>query len=100
MGRKIKSYMIVGCLFVLIPLTLHAADHNYVASKFSIRYHFPTCKRALRIQEQNRVIFNTAEEAVKAGYIPCSVCKPPTKDKGQDILSNQGSSNINPIAFR
>jgi hypothetical protein len=100
MRKKIRSYIIVGCLFALIPFALHATDHKYVASKFSIKYHLPTCKRALRIQEQNKVTFDTAEEAVKAGYFPCSVCKPPTKDKGQDILGNQGSSNFNPIAFR
>ncbi len=79
--------MIVGCLAVIIPLTVYSGDYKYVGSKFSIRYHLPTCKKARRIQERNRVLFNTAEEAVKAGYLPCGVCKPPTQDKGQDSLS-------------
>ena len=86
MRKKIRSYMIAG-LIVFIPLTLYSADHHYVASRFSIKYHLPTCNRALRIDERNKVIFNTAEEAIRAGYLPCGMCKPPTKDRGQDILS-------------
>ena len=44
---------------------------NYVASKSSILYHLPTCKKTRRIQKQNGVTFASAEEAVKAGYKPC-----------------------------
>ena len=87
MGKKIKTYMIVICLVAIIPLTVYSGDYQYVASKFSVKYHLPTCKQALRIHERNRIMFNTAQEAVRAGYLPCGVCKPPTRDKGQDVLS-------------
>jgi hypothetical protein len=78
--KKTKFYFFIGCLLVLIPLALSAGDYKYVASKFSIKYHLPTCKQVRGLQEQNRIGFDTAEEAVKAGYVPCGVCKPPTRD--------------------
>jgi methylphosphotriester-DNA--protein-cysteine methyltransferase len=80
MRGKIRFSIILGCLLIFVPLTLFAEDDKYVASKFSIQYHLSTCKKARRIQEQNKVTFQSAEEAVKAGHIPCSFCKPPTKD--------------------
>ena len=80
MRKKTKFYFFLGCLLVFIPLVLSAGDYKYVASKFSIKYHLPTCNQVRGLQEQNRVGFDKAEEAVKAGYVPCGVCKPPTRD--------------------
>jgi methylphosphotriester-DNA--protein-cysteine methyltransferase len=68
-------------ILVLIPLSIRAQNYNYVASKFSNKYHRPTCKWALKIQPQNRVTFNTVKQAVEAGHnVPCKTCKPPAKD--------------------
>jgi methylphosphotriester-DNA--protein-cysteine methyltransferase len=33
-----------------------------------------------KISPQDLVTFKTAQEAFKAGFVPCKVCKPPTKD--------------------
>ncbi len=60
----------------------YAADYKYVASKFSIKYHLLSCKQVRGLQAQNTIGFTTAEEAVKAGYVPCGVCKPPTSESG------------------
>jgi hypothetical protein len=78
--KKTKFYIFLGCLLVFMPLALSAGDYKYVASKFSIKYHLPTCNQVRGLQGQNRVGFDKAEEAVKAGYVPCGVCKPPTRD--------------------
>jgi hypothetical protein len=55
-------------------------QYKFVASKNSDKYHFPSCKWALRISPKNLVKFKSAKEALGAGYIPCKVCKPPTQD--------------------
>jgi len=55
-------------------------EGNYVASKNSNKYHFPSCQWAQRINPSNRVVFKSAREAIQAGYVPCKVCKPPTTD--------------------
>jgi methylphosphotriester-DNA--protein-cysteine methyltransferase len=80
MRKKINSYIFLGCLLVLIPLILFADNYKYVASKFSIKYHLSTCKQVRGLQEQNRITFTTSEEAIKAGYLPCGVCKPTTTE--------------------
>jgi len=46
-----------------------------VGSKNGTKYHYPWCSGALRIKEENKVWFNSAEEARQAGYTPASNCK-------------------------
>lgn len=48
----------------------------YVGSSKSNKYHLPTCRYAQKISPENRVWFQTKEEAQAAGYEPCAVCKP------------------------
>lgn len=47
----------------------------YVASKNSTKYHLPSCSGAKRIKEENKVWFNSKEEAERAGYEPAKNCK-------------------------
>jgi len=46
-----------------------------VASKSGKKYHYPWCSGAKRISEKNKIYFNSAEEAEKAGYEPAANCK-------------------------
>ena len=62
----------------LSSLSLSASSY-FVGSKKSDVYHYPSCRWAKRIKAENRVYFDTPEEAIAAGYRPCKVCKPPTK---------------------
>jgi hypothetical protein len=77
--RKIILAIVVLAL-LLAAFLAFAADYKYVGSSKSNKYHYPTCQWAQRIKPDNLVIFKTAKEAVEAGYVPCSVCKPPTED--------------------
>ena len=47
---------------------------KYVGSKSGAAYHFPWCPGALKIKEQNKVWFQTKEEAEKKGYKPAGNC--------------------------
>ena len=51
-----------------------AIKGRYVASKSGTRYHFPWCSGAQRIKEDNKIWFETKEEAEKAGYKPALNC--------------------------
>jgi methylphosphotriester-DNA--protein-cysteine methyltransferase len=73
--RSIFLVFFLGFMLVTVS-SLYAADYKYVASKFSIKYHLLSCKQVRGLQEQNTIGFTKAEEAVKAGYVPCGVCKP------------------------
>jgi len=53
-----------------------ATTGKYVGSIKSDKYHLPTCEWAEKIKDENRIWFQSEEEAIKAGYKPCSVCNP------------------------
>lgn len=73
------------------PLTIENAQNNaiaqtpslsdtttkgaVVASKNGTKYHYPWCSGAQSIKEENKIWFNSTEEARKAGYQPASNCK-------------------------
>ncbi len=48
---------------------------KYVASKTGTKYHLPWCPGAQTIKEENKIWFNSKEEAEKAGYGPAGNCK-------------------------
>ena len=88
MSGKRLSFVVLGLLLILLPWAIYGGgskgDYKYVGSKFSIYYHRPDCRKVRRIQEQSKVFFVSAEDAVKAGYKPCGLCKPPEKDSPTD----------------
>jgi len=49
-------------------------EEGYIGNKNSKVFHLTSC-RSLP-QEQNRVYFDSRQEAIDAGYTPCGVCKP------------------------
>jgi methylphosphotriester-DNA--protein-cysteine methyltransferase len=48
---------------------------DYVASKNSTYFHLVTCPGAKLIKEENKVYFNTKEEALSRGLQPAKNCK-------------------------
>lgn len=48
---------------------------KYVGSKNSDKYHLPDCPGALKITEENKIWFNSKEEAEARGYTPAKNCK-------------------------
>lgn len=77
--RRYKIAVLLIAILLAVSLAL-AADYKYVGSKRSNKYHYPSCKWALKISPGNLITFASASEALSKGYVPCKVCKPPTKD--------------------
>ena len=48
----------------------------YVGNKSSHVFHYAYCGGVATMSEKNKVEFDTREDAVKAGYTPCSSCDP------------------------
>jgi len=48
-------------------------DH-YVANHKSVHFHSPECSWAKRIKSENRIVFESIEEAVLKKYTPCKIC--------------------------
>jgi hypothetical protein len=53
-----------------------ASPYTFVASKSGQVFHRPDCKWARNISSDNRLDYNTREEALEAGKRPCKTCKP------------------------
>lgn len=49
---------------------------RYIGNKNSKVFHYPDCGGVSSMNEKNKVEFTTREEAVKAGYKPCTSCNP------------------------
>ena len=49
----------------------------YMGSKYSTIYHAPHCSLIRKVNPLDRKMFNSVEDAVVAGYLPCKICKPP-----------------------
>jgi hypothetical protein len=82
-----KRFLVaVLLLLVFIPTAISATE--FWGSKTSNKYHYPTCKWTKQISPSNLVKFKSPEEAQKAGYIPCPVCKPP---KPIEYFDNEAS---------
>ena len=52
-----------------------SAQNLFVASRNGQVYHFPWCAGAQRIKEENKIFFNSREEAEKAGLRPAANCE-------------------------
>ncbi len=51
-------------------------EGKFVGSITSKKYHRLDCRYALKIKPDNRVYFQSREEAERQGYLPCKVCSP------------------------
>lgn len=52
-------------------------EGQFVGSINSDVYHYPSCTYAKKIKPENQIWFTDADDAVRHGYRPCSVCNPP-----------------------
>lgn len=72
-----------------LPTELNKAEHeaatakaaepqeaSYIGNKNSHVFHTPDCGGVKNMNEKNKVTFENREEAVEAGYHPCSSCNP------------------------
>ncbi len=68
-------------LVVIVAFATVALSTEFWGSAKSKKYHIPTCRWAKKIKEDNRIVFASPEDAVKAGYEPCKTCKPPLESQ-------------------
>ena len=56
--------------------TLARSGVRYLGCKSTGIYCFPTCRDARRTSPENRLFFNSANQAAESGYRPCKHCRP------------------------
>ena len=79
--KKASLLFVIFIVFILFS-GIEAAE--FWASKNSSKYHYPSCRWAQKIGSSNLVKFSSPEMAMKAGFVPCKVCKPPSMSKSED----------------
>lgn len=60
--------------FETSPTVATSIEGQVVASKSGMKYYLPSCARADRISDANKVWFASASAATKAGYTPATNC--------------------------
>lgn len=58
------------------PVSSKVPAVSYIGNKNSKKFHLPGCQWAEKIALGNRVYFKSRDDAIKASYEPCKVCKP------------------------
>jgi len=53
-----------------------ATKATFTGSSTSKKYHIPDCRYALKIKPENRIDFQSLEDAKRQGYLPCKSCNP------------------------
>ena len=83
-----KQYILILLLLcnMLLSVNIVEASDYYVGSVNSDKYHYPDCRAARRIHDSNLISFDSAKEALDAGYVPCGICKPPTEDNVDETI--------------
>lgn len=67
---------------LILPVKQQAEDKEkiipkfYIGNKQSEIFHNPECSSAKRMSDKNKVLFNSREKALKAGFKPCKRCNP------------------------
>lgn len=60
--------------------TQNSSSHNsaseYWASAKTDKFHLPTCEWAEKISDNNKVVYQSRNDAIADGKQPCSVCNP------------------------
>ncbi len=58
------------------PTQFDTSTISYVGNKNSKKFHLSTCDGANNMNEENKVKFDSREDAVENGYSPCKTCNP------------------------
>jgi methylphosphotriester-DNA--protein-cysteine methyltransferase len=56
--------------------TASSASAAYVGNSNTHKFHLASCRYVSKMSEDHKVYFNTRDEAIAQGYVPCKVCNP------------------------
>ena len=72
--KKFLAAILTATIFLTAISVVFAA--SYVGNKNSKIFHYTDCSSAAKMKAENRVSFNSRDEAVGNGYRPCKKCSP------------------------
>lgn len=63
-------------VMTLVIISICAQVLAYTGNSNTYKFHRESCHHESRIASYHRVHFDTRNEAINAGYVPCKVCRP------------------------
>lgn len=70
--KKSVTAVLLSFIILSIPAVALAYIGNYNTHKF----HHDGCRYVSKMNEGNKVYFETRGEAIDQGYVPCKICRP------------------------
>ncbi len=71
-----KRSMIAIAVASLLTITSAGIADAYIGNRNSHKFHYDYCSSVDRMAERNKVYFETREDAINSGFVPCKRCHP------------------------
>ena len=55
---------------------LSSLSATYIGNSNTGKFHFASCRWVSKMYDYHKVYFDSRDEAINAGYVPCKVCRP------------------------
>ena len=74
---KKKLFLLMSLLLLLgVMASSVALGSDYIGNSNSGKFHYASCRWVQKMSEHHKVHFESRNEAIDRGYVPCKVCKP------------------------
>lgn len=71
-----KLALILTLIFSILAVAAPTLANVYIGNLKSYKFHYQGCQWERKMWESNRIYFESRDEAVNYGMVPCKVCRP------------------------
>ena len=73
-----KKLLLLMSIFMLVGMMASsvALGSDYIGNSNSYKFHYASCRWVQKMSDNHKVYFESRDEAIDAGYVPCKVCRP------------------------
>lgn len=71
-----KLALILTLIFSILAVATPTLANVYVGNLKSYKFHYQGCQWERKMWESNRIYFDSRDEAINYGMVPCKVCRP------------------------
>ncbi len=77
LNKRFVSLILILSISLVIVAEVNSQG-QYVGSKNSDVYHYPSCHYVDNIKDENKIWFSSVQDAINQGYRACKSCNPPS----------------------
>ena len=71
-----KKFIAATLALIILSMATAFANEGYIGNSNSLKFHYADCYFVSKMNPENKAYFDTREEAIAAGYVPCKRCNP------------------------